>query len=105
MTYQIISEIDASSKDVASRMSQFKVATSYAVVSCREKETGERYDDKLYFVEIPTLDKLMEIINNMKDFTFTITPGMESPLNEWDFEPVMGDKEEYLYRYPILWIN
>ena len=41
----------------------------------------------------------------MKDFTFTITPGMESPLNEWDFEPVMGDKEEYLYRYPILWIN
>ena len=42
MTYQIISEkFDASSKEVASRMSQFKVATSYAVVSCREKETGE----------------------------------------------------------------
>ena len=92
-------------KEVVSRMSQFKVATSYAVVSCREKETGERYDDKLYFVEIPTLDKLMEIINNMKDFTFTITPGIESPLNEWDFEPVMGDEAEYLYRYPILWIN
>ena len=105
MTYQIISEIDTSSKDVASRMSQFKVATSYAVVSCREKETGERYDDKLYFVEIPTLDKLMEIINNMNDFTFTITPGIESPLNEWDFELVRGDTEEYLYRYPILWIN
>lgn len=105
MTYQIISEIDTSSKDVASRMSQFKVATSYAVVSCREKETGERYDDKLYFIEIPTLDKLMEIINNMKDFTFTITPGIESPLNEWDFEPVMGEEEERLYRYPILWIN
>ena len=106
MTYQIISEkFDASSKDVASRMSQFKVSTRYVVVPCKEKETGERYDDKLYFVEIPTLDKLMEIINNMKDFTFTITPGMESPLNEWDFEPVMGDKEEYLYRYPILWIN
>lgn len=105
MTYQIISEIDTSSKDVASRMSQFKVATSYAVVSCREKETGERYDDKLYFVEIPTLDKLMEIINNMKDFTFTITPGIESPLNEWDFELVMGEEEECLYRYPILWIN
>lgn len=32
MTYQIISE-NTSSKDVASRMSQFKVATSYAVVS------------------------------------------------------------------------
>lgn len=105
MTYQIISEMDTSSKDVASRMSQFKVATSCAVVSCREKETGERYDDKLYFVEIPTLDKLMEIINNMNDFTFTITPGIESPLNEWDFEPVKGDEEEYLYRYPILWIN
>ena len=105
MTYQIISEIDTSSKDVVSRMSQFKVATSYAVVSCREKETGERYDDKLYFVEIPTLDKLMEIINNMNDFTFTITPGIESPLNEWDFELVRGDTEEYLYRYPILWIN
>ena len=106
MTYQIISEeFDTSSKDVASRMSQFKVATSYAVVSCREKETGERYDDKLYFVEIPTLDKLMEIINNMNDFTFTITPGIESPLNEWDFELVMGEEEEYLYRYPILWIN
>lgn len=105
MTYQIISEIDTSSKDVASRMSQFKVATSYAVVSCREKETGERYDDKLYFIEIPTLDKLMEIINNMKDFTFTITPGIESPLNEWDFELVMGEEEERLYRYPILWIN
>ena len=106
MTYQIISEtIDASSKDVASRMSQFKVATSYAVVACREKETGERYDDKLYFIEIPTLDKLMEIINNMNDFTFTITPGIESPLNEWDFEPVMGDEDERLYRYPILWIN
>ena len=106
MTYQIISEtIDASSKDVASRMSQFKVTTSYAVVSCREKETGERYDDKMYFIEIPTLDKLMEIINDMKDFTFTITPGIESPLNEWDFELVMGDEEEYLYRYPILWIN
>ena len=106
MTYQIISEkFDTSLKDAASRMSQFKVATSYAVVSCRDKETGERYDDKLYFIEIPTLDKLMEIINNMKDFTFTITPGIESPLNEWDFEPVMGDEEEYLYRYPILWIN
>lgn len=106
MTYQIISEeFDTSSKDIASRMSQFKVATSYAVVSCREKETGERYDDKLYFVEIPTLDKLMEIINNMNDFTFTITPGIESPLNEWDFEPVMGEEEERLYRYPILWIN
>lgn len=105
MTYQIISEFDTSSKDVASRMSQFKVATSYAVVSCREKETGERYDDRLYFVEIPTLDKLMEIINNMKDCTFTITPGIESPLNEWDFEPVMGEEEERLYRYPILWIN
>ena len=106
MTYQIISETsDASSKDVASRMSQFKVATSCAVVSCREKETDERYDDKLYFVEIPTLDKLMEIINNMKDFTFTITPGIESPLDEWDFELVMGEEEEYLYRYPILWIN
>lgn len=105
MTYQIISEIDTSSKDVASRMSQFKVATSYAVVSCREKETGERYDDRLYFVEIPTLDKLMEIINNMKDCTFTITPGIESPLNEWDFEPVMGEEDERLYRYPILWIN
>ena len=106
MTYQIISEeFNVSSKDVASRMSQFKVATSYAVVSCREKETGERYDDRLYFVEIPTLDKLMEIINNMKDCTFTITPGIESPLNEWDFEPVMGEKEERLYRYPILWIN
>lgn len=106
MTYQIILEkFDASSKDVASRMSQFKVATSYAVVSCREKETGERYDDKLYFVEIPTLDKLMEIINNMKDFTFTITPGMESPLNEWDFELVKGEEDERLYRYPILWIN
>ena len=103
MTYQIIS--DTSLKDVASRMSQFKVATSYVVVPCREKETGERYDDKLYFIEIPTLDKLMEIINNMNDFTFTITPGIESPLNEWDFEPVMGDEEEYLYRYPILWIN
>ena len=106
MTYQIISEkFDTSLKDAASRMSQFKVATSYAVVSCRDKETGERYDDKLYFIEIPTLDKLMEIINNIKDFTFTITPGIESPLNEWDFEPVMGDEEEYLYRYPILWIN
>lgn len=106
MTYQIISEnFDTSSKEVASRISQFKVATSYAVVSCREKETGERYDDKLYFVEIPTLDKLMEIINNMNDFTFTITPGIESPLNEWDFELVKGDTEEYLYRYPILWIN
>ena len=106
MTYQIISEnFDTSSKDVVSRMSQFKVATSYAVVSCREKETGERYDDKLYFIEIPTLDKLMEIITNMKDFTFTITPGIESPLNEWDFELVMGEEEEYLYRYPILWIN
>ena len=105
MTYQIISEIDTSSKDIASRMSQFKVATSYVVIPCREKETGERYDDKLYFVEIPTLDKLMEIINNMKDFTFTITPGIESPLNEWDFELVKGDEEEYLYRYPILWIN
>ena len=106
MTYQIISEeFNVSSKDVASRMSQFKVATSYAVVSCKEKETGERYDDRLYFVEIPTLDKLMEIINNMKDCTFTITPGIESPLNEWDFEPVMGEEEERLYRYPILWIN
>ena len=103
MTYQIIS--DTSSKDVASRMSQFKVATSYVVVPCTEKETGERYDDKLYFVEIPTLDKLMEIINNMNDFTFTITPSIESPLNEWDFELVMGDEEERLYRYPILWIN
>lgn len=105
MTYQIISEIDTSSKDVASRMSQFKVATSYVVVPCREKETGERYDDKLYFVEIPTLDKLMEIINNMNDFTFTITPGIEPPLNEWDFELVKGDEDEHLYRYPILWIN
>ena len=106
MTYQIISEqFDTSLKEVVSRMSQFKVATSYAVVSCREKETGERYDDKLYFIEIPTLDKLMEIINNMKDFTFTITPGIESPLNEWDFELVMGEEEERLYRYPILWIN
>ena len=106
MTYQIILEtLDTSSKDVVSRMSQFKVATSYAVVSCREKETGERYDDRLYFIEIPTLDKLMEIINNMKDFTFTITPGIESPLNEWDFELVMGEEEERLYRYPILWIN
>ena len=105
MTYQIIQEIDTSSKDVVSRMSQFKVATSCAVVSCREKETGERYDDKLYFIEIPTLDKLMEIINNMNDFTFTITPGIESPLNEWDFELVMGEEEERLYRYPILWIN
>ena len=106
MTYQISSEkFDASSKDVASRMSQVKVATSYAVVSCREKETGERHDDKLYFIEIPTLDKLMEIINNMNDFTFTITPGIKSPLNEWDFEPVMGEEEERLYRYPILWIN
>ena len=105
MTYQIISEeFDTSSKEVVSRMSQFKVATSCAVVSCREKETGERYDDKLYFIEIPTLDKLMEIINNMNDFTFTITPGIESPLNEWDFELVMSE-EEYLYRYPILWIN
>ena len=75
------------------------------VVPCREKETGERYDDKLYFIEIPTLDKLMEIINNMNDFTFTITPGIESPLNEWDFELVMGEEEERLYRYPILWIN
>ena len=82
-----------------------KMATRYVVVPCREKETGERYDDKLYFVEIPTLDKLMEIINNMNDFTFTITPGIESPLNEWDFELVMGEEEEYLYRYPILWIN
>ena len=79
--------------------------TSYVVVPCREKETGERYDDKLYFIEIPTLDKLMEIINNMNDFTFTITPGIESPLDEWDFELVMGEEEEYLYRYPILWIN
>ena len=106
MTYQIISEnFDTSLKDIASRMSQFKVATSYVVVPCREKETGERYDDKLYFIEIPTLDKLMEIINNMKDFTFTITPGIESPLSEWDFELVMGEEEEYLYRYPILWIN
>ena len=106
MTYQIISEeFDTSSKEVVSRMSQFKVATSYAVVSCREKETGERYDDKLYFIEIPTLDKLMEIINNMNDFTFTITPGIESPLNEWDFELVMGEEDERLYRYPILWIN
>lgn len=105
MTYQIISEMDTSSKDVASRMSQFKVATSYVAVPCREKETGERYDDKLYFVEIPTLDKLMEIINNMNDFTFTITPGIESPLNEWDFELVMGEEDEHLYRYPILWIN
>ena len=106
MTYQIISEeFDTSSKEVVSRMSQFKVATSYAVVSCREKETGERYDDKLYFIEIPTLDKLMEIINNMNDFTFTITPGIESPLNEWDFELVMGEEEEYLYSYPILWMN
>ena len=103
MTYQIISEnFDTSSKDAASRMSQFKVATSYAVVSCREKETGERYDDKLYFVEIPTLDKLMEIINNMNDFTFTITPGIESPLNEWDFELARGEEEAYLYRYPIV---
>ena len=106
MTYRIISEeFDTSSKDVASRMSQFKVATSYVVVPCREKEIGEKYDDKLYFIEIPTLDKLMEIINNMKDFTFTITPGIESPLNEWDFELVMGEEEEHLYRYPILWIN
>ena len=106
MTYQIISEnFDTSSKDAASRMSQFKVATSCAVVSCREKETGERYDDKLYFIQSPTLDKLMEIINNMNDFAFTITPGIESPLNEWDFELVMGEEEEYLYRYPILWIN
>ena len=106
MTYQIISEkFDASSKDVGSRMSQFKVATSYAVIKKKKKETGERYDDKLYFIEIPTLDKLMEIINNMNDFTFTITPGIESPLNEWDFEPVMGEEDERLYRYPILWIN
>ena len=106
MTSHIISEkFDASSKDVASRMSKFTVATYYAVVSCREKETGEKYDDKLYFVEIPTLDKLMEIIKNMNDFTFTITPGIESSLNEWDFELVMGEEEEYLYRYPILWIN
>ena len=103
MTYQIIS--DTSSKDIAFRMSQFKVAMPYVVVPCREKETGERYDDKLYFVEIPTLDKLMEIINNMNDFTFTITPGIESPLNEWDFELVKGDEDEHLYRYPILWIN
>ena len=106
MTYQIISEeFDTSSKEVVSRMSQFKVAASYVVVPCREKETGERYDDKLYFIEIPTLDKLMEIINNMKDFTFTITPGIESPLDEWDFELVMGEEDERLYRYPILWIN
>ena len=59
----------------------------------------------MYFVEIPTLDELMEIINNMNDFTFTITPGIESPLNEWDFELVKGDEDEHLYRYPILWIN
>ena len=100
-----ISDLLKLTNDVASRMSQFKVATSYVVVPCREKETGEKYDDKLYFIEIPTLDKLMEIINNMNDFTFTITPGIESPLNEWDFELVMGEEEERLYRYPILWIN
>ena len=42
MTYQIISEeFNVSSKDVASRMSQFKVATSYAVVSCRKKRRAK----------------------------------------------------------------
>ncbi len=106
MTYQIISErYEFTSKDIAFRMSQYKVAASYVVVPCEDKETGERYKDKMYFVEIPTLDKLMEIINNMDDFTFTITPGMKEPMNEWNFTLTMGDEEEYLYRYPILWVN
>lgn len=106
MTYQIISErYEFTSKDIAFRMSQYKVAASYVVVPCEDKETGERYKDKMYFVEIPTLDKLMEIIDNMDDFSFTITPGMKEPMDEWDFTLTMGDEEEYLYRYPILWIN
>jgi len=106
MTYQIISErYEFTSKNIAFRISQHKVATSCAVVLCEDKETGERYKDKMYFVEIPTLDKLMEIINNMDDFTFTITPGMKEPMDEWGFTLTMGDREEYFYRYPILWVN
>ena len=106
MTYQIICEkYNITSKDIAYRMADYKVAISTATISCRDKETGEYYKDEMWFVEILTIDKLMELIESMKDFGFTITCGIELPIDEWGFELVMGDEEEYLYRYPILWIN
>ena len=106
MTYQIISEnYKFSSKDAAFRINQYKVAISYAVVPCENKETGEVYRDKMYFAEITTIEKLMKIIDGINDFSFTITPGLKEPMSEWDFELIMDDEEEYLYRYPILWIH
>ena len=106
MTYQIICEkYNMTSKDVAYRMADYKVAISTATVSCRDKETGEYYKDEMWFVEIPTIDKLNKLIESMRDFEFTISLGIEAPIDEWGFEPVMGDEAEYLYRYPILWIN
>lgn len=106
MTYQIISEkYNLAPKDIAYRMADYKVAISTATVPCKDKESGEVFRDEMWFVEIPTLDKLMEFINDMDDFSFTITPGLKAPMDEWDFTFVMSDEEEYLYRYPILWIN
>ena len=106
MTYNIIKEkVGVTPKNAAYRMAEHHVSISAATVPCKNKETGECYKDEMWFVEIPSLDKLMEIIEGMNDFSFTITPGMKEPMDEWGFELVMGNEEEYLYRYPILWLS
>ena len=103
MTYNIITEkVGANPKDAAYRMAEHHVSISTATVPCKDDKTGEYYKDEMWFVEIPSLDKLMEIIEKMDDFDFNIIPTRHDPMDDWGFTLVLGDEEEYLYRYPIL---
>lgn len=106
MTFNIITEkVGTCTKDAAYQMAQYGVGISTATIPCKDNETGEYYKDEMWFVEISTLDKLMEIIEKMDDFDFNIIPTRHDPMDDWGFTLVLGDEEEYLYRYPILWLS
>lgn len=106
MTYNIITEkVGVTPKEAAYRMAKLGRAISTATVRCIDDETGKIYKDEMWFLEIHTLEELMEVIDNMRDFDFSIIPGRDDPMDTWGFTLQLGDEEEYLYRYPILWLS
>lgn len=100
----IIDKPNTSIKDVMLEMAVLSFDISHEIVKCIDDEIGEEYEDEMWFVSIGGLEQLLILASHMRDFDFTVIPQRNDSIDDWGFR--LKDKdEEYLYRYPILWLS
>lgn len=100
----IIDKPNMSIKDVMLKIATLNYGISHEIVKCIDDEIGEEYDDEMWFVGINDLDKLLNLASKMKEFDFTVVSRRDDSMDDWGFR-LKDEEEEYLYRYPILWLS